>query len=329
MHEDITTAILKAHDRAVRAQNIDVTLKQMRSGMQHLSHKVLEYKRELAKESLDVYKLETHSIGSFFHSVMGTREARLQKERGDAVKARQKCSQAEKELRELETCISDLEAEKELLMDANAEYERLYEQKRQMLLKENGSDSERILELTLDISSLKDGLRQIHEAVAAGENAMRYLSSAHRNLTKAKSYGTYDMAGGKLRSHIGKYTHVDSAAIDVGIAQTAIDKFREQLAGLNISLNDSGMSVALSPALRATELFYDRLVTDWYAQTRIEGSLGSVTVTREDVQNTLNMLKTLEFQDRRRLTELQSKLDSIVLGKSRRQLADNIKGYLK
>lgn len=328
MHSDFSAELCEAHERAARLKRADAMLRQMRYDKKILEQNVYEYKQELARLGLDVYKLETKG-GSLLNSLLGASESRIQRERGEALKAKMKCSQAERELRELESCIADLEAEKQRLEGAEANYAQLYEQRRQALLKEHVGEAARVMELTEDINNLKAGLKDISEAISAGENAMRYLTSAHRNLSKAKSWGSYDMAGGKLRSHMGKYNHVDSAVIDVGIAQTAIDKFRAELADLDIALGEPLMNVGLTRFERMADMFYDRLITDWYAQTRIEGSLGSVTVTKEDVQNTLNMLKTLEFQDKRRLAELQSKLDAIVLGKNRKMLSSNVKGYLE
>lgn len=328
MHSDLSKELCEAHERAARLKKADAMLRQMRHDKKILEQNAYEYKQELARLGFDVYKLETKGA-SLLNSLFGASEQRIQKERAEALKARMKCSQAERELRELETCIADLESEKQRLGGADAQYALLYEQKKQALLKQHGGEAERVMELTEDINNIKVGLKDIREAIAAGENAMRYLTSAHRNLSKAKSWGSYDMAGGKLRSHLGKYNHVDSAVIDVGIAQTAIDKFRAELADLDIYIGEPFMNVGLTRFERMADMVYDRLITDWYAQTRIEGSLGSVAFTKDDVQNTLNMLKALELQDRRRLAELQSKLDAIVLGKNHRMLSSNIKGFLE
>jgi hypothetical protein len=267
------------------------------------------------------------------------RKKKLQKERGEALMARHKCRQAEKELEELNAFIESLETEKKKLEGCEAEYTRLYKQKLQIMIWEHGPLAERIMELVEDLSNAKTLLKNIQEAITAGEDAKRYLGSAQDNLRKAEMLAVYDMANtrksGEMLTGIiagyDKYNHIESAAIDAGIAESAISGFKSRLADIDIKISNMVMSFNPNKRMRHRDIWHDRMMRDWYVQKSIEGSLSSVNISKEDVQEKVTMLKTLEFETQRRLNELKSKLDYIVLGRKpdKEDLSESIKDLLE
>lgn len=339
MQDDLSSRLARAFEGAARYKKIAATLKQLRLDKDRLEQLIPQYKQEFAKENLDVYKLETSGVSSFFHSVFGSLDEKLQKERGEAAKAKLKCRNAEKELEELSGCIEALEAEMLSLQGCGEEYARLYGQKKQLLLQEHGLLAERIMELTGDINNSKAALKKIKDAVTAGEDARRYLSSAYDNLRKAETLGVFDMAATgnnrnfyvEMMAGVDKYNHIDSAALDSSIAQTALTKFQSELSALDIDICNPDTPLVAGQLMRFSDIFLDTLTMDWYAQKRINSSIRCVSMTKDEVQQKVTMLKTLEFEEQRRLRELQSKLDYIILGlkPGQKTLSGNINGYIE
>jgi len=340
MSDDLNARLREAHDKAARCKQIEIMLGQMRLDKVALENVLLEYKNALAKEGLDLYKLETKSLTTFFHSVMGDLDDKLKKQRAEAMKARLKRDQVQKQLAELNAQMEALGAEKERLTAFDAEYKRLYKQKMLELLEQHGEQAERIMDLAEGIVTSKIMLKNIREAVAAGAEAVRGIGNAYWQLEKAKSYGTYDMAGGysrgvggmmtQLRAGIEKHNHIESAAMNVNIAQLSIDRFRSKLAAIRIALSGPEVGIETSRLEKFADIFVDGLITDWYTQMRVNSSLHAVVTTKGEMESKLNMLKVLEFEEQRRLGEMRSSLDAIVLGgRRRRRLVSGIYGYIK
>ena len=340
MSDDLSARLREAHDKAARCKQIEVELNHMRLDKVALEHQLMEYKEALAKEGLDVYKLETKNLGSLFHSVMGDLDEKLKKQRGEAMKARLKRDQTQKRLAELNAHMEALRAEKARILESEAEYKRLYKQKMIELLDTHGELAERIMDLAEAIVTSKIMLKNIREAVAAGEEAVRNIGNAYWQLEKAKSWGTYDMAGTysrgigglvtQLRAGMEKHDHIESAAMNVNIAQIAIDRFKSKLSALHIALNGPNAGIETKRFEKFADIFVDGMITDWFTQMRVNNSLHAVTTTKGDIESKLNMLKVLEFEEQRRLAELRASLDAIVLGGRRRQrLSSGIYGYIK
>ncbi len=343
MQDDIYRRLSSLYEEAARCKKIESMLEQMRLDRSKLEEVLPEYKRALAKETLDVNELESQGKSSFFGSVFGDHEKKLKKERGEAVIARFKCRQVEKELEEINACIESLEAERKKLEGCGAEYRRLYKQKLQIMLRKHGPFAERLMELVEDINNAKSFLKEIRDAAAAGKEALRYLSSAQDSLTKAEQLGVFDMANdgfrkGKTNVLTGmiqgydKYSRIDSAGFEAGIAQSAINGFKSQLAALNMKISNPDINV-FKPRrwLRGIDILHDKLMTGWYVQKEIGSSLHSVNISRRDVQEKVTILRTLEIETQRRMKELMSKLDKIILGlkPDQEKLSENIKGILE
>lgn len=336
MQDEIYSKLSTAYEGAARCKKIETMIAQMQLEKRKLEEVLPGLKQALAKENLDVYELEGTS--SFLRSVFGDQEKRLQKERGEALMARLKCRQVEKELDEINRCIESLEAERKKLEDCGEEYRRLYKQKLQIMIRENGPLAERIMELVEDIRNAKVFLNEIKEAAAAGEEALRYLRSAQDDLTKAERLGVMDMANdgfskGKTNVLTGmvagydKYNHIDSAGIEAGIAQSAITGFKSQLAAINMKISNPDINI-FKPGrfLRRIDIYHDKLMSGWYVQKQIGGSLNLVNMSKRDVQEKVTILKTLGIETERRMNELKSKLDNVILGlkPDQEKLSENI-----
>ncbi len=343
MQDDIYSRLSKAYEGAARCKKIETMLVQMRLEKNKLEEVLPGFKQAMAKENLDVYELESKGASSFLHSVFGDMEKKLKKERGEALIARFKCRQVEKELEEIIACIESLEAERKKLEGCGEEYRRLYKQKLQVLLRKHGPSAERVMELVEDINNAKSFLKEVRDAAAAGKEAMRYLYSAQDNLTKAEQIGVFDMANdgfsnGKTNVMTGmiegcdKYRRIDSAGFEAGIAQSAIEGFKSQLANINMKISNPDIGVVKpSRWLRVFDVGFDKLMVDWYAQKQIGNSLHSVNISIRDVQEKVTILKTLEIETERRMNELKAKLDNIILGlqPDQEHLSENIKSVLE
>lgn len=313
MEDEISKRLAAAADGVAGLKKADSMLAELRGQKTDLAFKVSEYETKLAKENLDVEKLERGSLSALFYSVLGTIDERRDKELSEALAAKLKLDQAGKELEALNARINEIQRQREGLAGCEAEYARLYEQKKQALLGSHGSEAQSILELTEGINKAKADIKEICEAIAAGESSLAHLDGARQCLDKAHGWGTYDLLGGGLLADIVKHDHIDDATEEVSRAQIALNNFRTELADVRIQYP---IEVQLSDFSRFADFFFDGLIADWYVQNRIEDSLQSVSSAGVQVSAQLSRLNLLKIREQQSLVRQQTELDTLILGAS-------------
>lgn len=305
--------LAEAAENVARLKKLDSMLRDLKAQKAELMFNVSDYEKNLGKEELDVDRLEKKSISALFYSVLGTLDDHRDKERSEALAARLKLEQAQKELETLNARIKELQEQRKALDGCEAEYALAYEQKKQMLIDRHGSAAQSILELSEGINSAKANIKEIDEALAAGQEAQSYLDSAVRSLDKAHGWGTYDLLGGGFIAGSIKHDHMDAAADAAGYAQIAISNFRTELADVNIQAN---LDLEFGGFGRFADIFFDGLITDWYVQDRIENSQTSVYSAKAQVSNYISRLNLLRIKEQQDLSQRQAELDALILGAS-------------
>lgn len=311
MEDELGRRLAEAAGRAARLKKIKSMLAELQKQSAELTLKVSECEAALAKENLDAQKLEGSSLAAVFYSVIGTIDERRDKERSEALAAKLKLDEAQSELEALRKRIKELQRQREELAGCEEEYARLYELKKQTLLSSHGSAAQSIMELTEAISRAEANIKEIGEALAAGENALYYLDSARASLGKARGWGTYDLLGGGFIAGMIKHDHMDEAANAASSAQIALNNFKSELADVHI---ESELNIQFEGFGRFADLFFDGLIADWYAQGRIDDSLQSVESAGSEVSIHLSRLKTRKRQEQESILRRQAQLDALIVG---------------
>lgn len=302
--------LAEAYGNVARKQKLSVMHAQLQRDKAQLEQHLEALKAALDKEELELSRLENGGIAALFYSILGSRDEHIRKEREEALAARLKYEQAGRELADINGRITALTAELRALDGCEARYAALFEQKKTRLLNEMGEDSRRIMALAEDIAHTKANLKEIREAMEAGDSALGYLDSALKSLRKAENWGTYDMLGGGMISGMVKHDHIDRAADSVSCAQLALNNFRTELADINVR---SDISVRIGDFARFADFFFDGLIADWYVQNAIGKSMDSVAAALSDAANARFTLDSLYKADQGRFQQLQTELESLVL----------------
>jgi len=116
---------------------------------------------------------------------------------------------------------------KELI--SQEKYERLYTQKKELLMKSSEQTAQIILDLNEQISFSKNNLNEIKEAISAGREVVNCLDNALNSLDSAEGWGVWDMLGGGLISNIAKHSNIDDAKCEVERTQTLLRRFKTEL----------------------------------------------------------------------------------------------------
>ena len=267
-------------------------LENLRSiGQVELEKKLLsrdELLKQLNKEEKDVMKLENAGVSSMFLSLMGKKEDRLDKEREEYITAKMKYEECVESIRELEAQVDYANIELKKYKNANEDYLKAIKDKRKLLLKEDTIESRHLKEGLEKINEVKLDIKEIKEAIEAGEKTNRSLQTMKEHLNTAKGWGMWDMVGGGLISNIAKHSAIEKANQIAHSTQSNLKLFQKELSDVN---NFTEISVDISGFATFADFFFDGFFVDWFVQSKINNSISNVENTYEKIGEIINTLK--------------------------------------
>ena len=160
------------------------------------------------------------------------------------------------------------------------------------------------------INELKLDIKEIKEAIEAGEKTNASLQNMKEHLNTARGWGMWDMMGGGLISNIAKHSAIEKANQIAHSTQSNLKSFQKELSDVN---NFTEISVDLSSFATFADFFFDGFFVDWFVQSKINDSI-------DNVDNTYNKISEIVRELRKELEKLQSKLSN-----NERETKDKIK----
>lgn len=253
------------------------------------------------KELKDVENLEKTSVKSLFLSITGKREEVLQKEKEEHLRAKARFEECQTEIQELRIGLKESENLLLQLGDIENEYSRLLKEKERLLLN-SGEEQGKILgEKLIKAGEIEVDIKEVQEAIAAGEASLNSLEGVREKLDSAKTWGTWDLLGGGLIANIGKHSAIDEANNRAREVQHQLRLFKKELSDVN---EFTEIEVNISAFASFADFFFDGLIADWFVQSKINDSISHVSDARTNIQS---IIKDLQRQNK----DLQSDLKSI------------------
>nr|WP_300005856.1 hypothetical protein [Tissierella sp.] len=245
-------------------------------------------KNILDKERKDVEKLEGLSMSSIFSNLLGNKYEKIDKEKEEYLLAKLKFEDAREEINKLEKEVNSLNSSLEDYKDIDRKYEKLIREKEELIIKEGGVQGIRLKNLIMNIEELKIDIKEVKEAIVAGEKTLNSLKGVKEKLQSAKSWGTWDMLGGGLISNIGKHSAIDDANKIAKDVQDNLSSFKKELSDVN---EFTDIQVNLSSFASFADFFLDGIFADWFVQTKINNSLDNVKEAIKKIQDIVNDLR--------------------------------------
>lgn len=87
----------------------------------------------------------------------------------------------------------------------------------------------------LALAESQSQLRELEEAIGAGNAALQQASVVLDSLSSAAGWGTWDLLGGGLISDLAKYSHLDNAQQNIQQLQALLSRFRTELADVHMA----------------------------------------------------------------------------------------------
>lgn len=309
MYEELNQEIVEAKERVRKRERI---LGLIKHAEENLKHEVLRrdvLKEILEKEELDVKKLEGLSIKGIFLAVLGNKEDKLDKEKAEFMAAKLKYDECCNSIKVVQIDLDDYYRQLRDIRNANDEYENLIRRKEQLVMQANDKNTRDILGLMEKAGDLKSDLRELQEAITAGNSVLSALKNAANSLDSAEGWGTWDMLGGGLVSDMAKHSHIDAAVDYINEAKSSLNRFKRELADVNLSVD---VSVDISSFDKFADFFFDGIFADWNMQSKIQNSSHSVNSAIYRIDNIINSLKTKYSHIEVDLSNIKIKIKDII-----------------
>ena len=292
-----------------RRDKVTAMLGQRRAEQEALRQQETALREILEREKSDVERLERTSAAALLYTILGKKEERLDKEQQEFYAARLKYSVA---ARQLADCTGDMEAlERELasLSGCQAAYDKVF-QEIQSLLRDDPAYGERVCGLEEALGRADSQLRELDEAIAAGNAAVEQVQRIGESLDSASGWGTWDLFGGGVLSDLAKYSCLDDAQAGVEDLQRLLDRFRTELADVSLSADLEPVNV--DGFLQFADFFFDGLIADWAVLSRIEDAQDRMARLQEQLRLALTRLLDLRFAQAADRAALEAQLCQLV-----------------
>jgi len=261
--------IIEARERIRAKQKLESSVRKARQSLASEKTRSAELGAVLKKEEADVRKLEGLSLTAMFNQFLGKKEDHLNKERQEVLTAKLKYDQSAHEVASLERDIADMEGRLAAIGDPEAEYARALEQKEVRI---EGAGRADLVRLTERIAEVNSDIKEIGEAVAAGDEVLAGLDSVIAYFKSAGNWGIVDLIGGGLIITAVKHSKIDRAKAAIHEVQTRLGRFRRELADLRTA-PEAPLGVEISSFEKFADYLFDGLIFDWIVQSKISRSL--------------------------------------------------------
>jgi chromosome segregation ATPase len=263
---------------------------QLESGRRQLAAlrgRITKLESRVARERKDVDDLQGANLAALLARVRGEYEQREEKEVAEWLAACLRLDQAKEEHAALTAQTEALTNRVASLEDPLPRYHELLAEKGRWIREHGAEDDHHRLHLAEREGVLKDLLREVDEAVWAGQVAKASITGLLHALSKAQALGKLDMIG--LASNWVKFEHIDDAHRHASAANRALSRFQMELSDVQ-SRHEAFLALELGQLATFADYFFDDLVSDWIVQCRINRSHTSAGIARTRVNRTLQVL---------------------------------------
>lgn len=310
MYSEINNQLSKLQGEIHRLQKLTAMIQSLSENLSLLEEKARTAQAEFEKEDRDYQKIQEKSLSAIIFSVLGKLDERQEKERQEAVAANIKYQQCLQDIDDIKHQLRTLEAEKQQYQNAQAQYDRLYQEKRELLIKDNAKTAAQILDLDKQAEQSNANLQEIEEALTVGKAVELSISQVLKNLGSANDYGTWDLLGGGIFVDLAKHSQIDQANAEIQKTQSLLRCFHTELTDINISAD---LDIDISSFDTFADFVFDGFLFDWMVQSKINTAQQNTQNILSQVQAVMGKLKELQAAELALQKDLEEQIRTLVL----------------
>lgn len=269
-------------------------------------HKKQEYWTRLKEEQKDVEDLDRFSILKVVRTWTGKQDVIREKEISELAAIEAKYREIEKTVIDLEKDITVNERglEKGDWESLDFEWEQIIEKKKQWLLVNNHAEGTRLEWLYEQKTILATSIREIIEAITAGNEAKIALKRALKSLEGAKDYSTWDtfLGGGIIATSL-KHSKLDESEEAIHYAQRSLQRFHTELLDIQ-KISIENIAIERESFVTFADYVFDDIFSAWSTHSKINNSI-------DRMEQTLQNLSSISDQLQKQLKETQEKQSNV------------------
>ena len=301
----------RLQEQKQRKDHLESLRAELTKQQRELSDKTIALKGKMVKEQADVNRLEKGGLVAMLFELAGKKERQLEKERQEAYAARLKYETAVREQTDVEDRLRRVNEELRGLRDSETRYNALLNELLADIRNSNDSRSHEVLRLEREIGEHNEVIREISEAIAAGNEVLSAADAVLHHLSDAEGWGTWDILGGGLLADIAKHEALDSAQRAVNVLQSKIRSFKTELVDVNVEAN---VQISMDGFLGFADFFFDGFFADFAAMEHIERATAEMRVTKEQIKGILDNLRRMQAEREAAVHSLQTELAKQAIG---------------
>lgn len=269
-------------------------------------HKKQEYWTRLKEEQKDVEDLDRFSILKVVRTWTGKQDVIREKEISELAAIEAKYREIEKTVIDLEKdiTVNERELEKGDWESLDLEWEQIIEKKKQWLLVNNHAEATRLERLYEQKTILATSIREIIEAITAGNEAKIALKRALKSLEGAKDYSTWDtfLGGGIIATSL-KHSKLDESEEAIHYAQRSLQRFHTELLDIQ-KISIENIAIERESFVTFADYVFDDIFSAWSTHSKINNSI-------DRMEQTLQNLSSISDQLQKQLKETQEKQSNV------------------
>lgn len=276
------------------------------------AYKQLEkYERNLDKEYKDWQQLESMSVKSLFHKVLGSKEEQIEKERQEYLQASLKYNEVKKTVDILEYERSLLEKKLVDVTLLQNKLKTLKKRRAQELISSKSPTGAELREI-LKKSDKQIVLRnELKRSVISGSQAAKALEQMLAFLKQAKDWGNWDMMGKGRMASYNKHDAIDRAKDSAYQAKHLLNRFQQEL--YSLGAGSFSFDIRLDSLSSFTDIFFDNLISDWIIQQKIKNALSNVYSVKDKINRIIQSLESDLLKVDQNLKALEAAKERIIL----------------
>jgi len=287
----------------------DRQLKQLVQERRDMQEKADHWLERLNKEQQDVERLRSMSLINLFYTILGRKADELDEQQKEVVEATLKYEEAAMTVVDMDREINDLETMLDGIGNLEAEYALIMEEKERLIHDTDSPMSQAIYEVVELIAEARGYLKEMNEAINAGEGVLHSLYLAQDSLGSAGRWGAWDMIGGGMISTAIKHSRVNDAQEHIHETQRRMRHFHKELQDIEQHIEvhfDTG------GILKFADFFFDGLIVDWVVQGRIQNSEKQVVAHSKRIAKVMEQLRSERGSWDNRMVILQKEYTTLV-----------------
>jgi len=298
MYEKLNEELIKIKENLRMKDKLNKMLECIKVEMENKKMDLQLLEQRLMREEGDVKKLEGLSVASIFYSVLGNKTEHIDKEKKEFLEAKLKYENCNHQLLHLKQEEENINNKIKAIGMSENDYENILKKIEEFIMHNDRKKTTKLTELAEIQAELKHNIKEVQEAINAGDNVLTALNGMINSLKSAESWGTWDMLGGGTLSTMAKHSKIDEAKEAASGVQSCLSSFNRELADVS-QISNVNLGINISGFETFADYFFDGFFSDWAVQSKIENSLNNATETLSTVEDITyklqNELKELRY----------------------------------